>query len=156
MQRQQFILLACTSLCVIYSLSESPSPRPNRLKQLFLQDVNGGTTCATCTVIVGLAEQLAEVYNVSIAEALAKYCAFFPSGFQELCRSLVDIFAPQIIELLINEATPDIMASIYVGTTLVNSATSFPYLSTALNLSYTSRCSKRRKSFKLPQNSQFL
>jgi acyloxyacyl hydrolase len=84
---------------VISPLPQPPRPRLNRLKQLFLQDVNGGTTCATCIVLVGLAEQLGEVYNVSIAEA---------SSGQD-ASLLVDVFAPQIIELVVNEATPDIV-----------------------------------------------
>ena len=105
-----FSLVLCASLCLVSSRSEPTSSRSIWLKQLYLQDVNGGTTCATCTVLVGLVEQLAEVYNVSIAEALDKYCGFFPSGgFQELCQSLVDLFAPQIIELLYNDATPDLV-----------------------------------------------
>ena len=105
-----FSLVLCASLCLVSSRSEPTSSRSIWLKQLYLQDVNGGTTCATCTVLVGLVEQLAEVYNVSIAEALDKYCGFFPSGgFQELCQSLVDLFARQIIELLDNDATPDLV-----------------------------------------------
>ena len=109
-----FSLLACASVQVCIASArtnqESTSFGRNWLKQLFLrQDVNGGVTCATCTVLVGLVEQLAEVYNVSIDEALDKYCKFFPTGFREVCQSLIKLLGPAIIESLDNNETPDVV-----------------------------------------------
>ncbi len=105
-------LLVLASLRAVYPRPDATSPsqqqqQHNWLKRLYLQDVNGGATCATCAVIVGLAEQLAEVYNVSISEALDKFCHNFPEPFDILCQSAVEMYAPTIIELLENKETPD-------------------------------------------------
>ena len=52
---------------------------------------------------------MAEVYNVSIAEALDKYCKSFPSPYDVLCQSVVEEAAPTVIELLEKNETPDIV-----------------------------------------------
>ena len=80
-----------------------------RLPRFLTDGDNGGVTCATCTVIVGLTEQLTELYNISVADALAKFCRFLPSGFQEACTLLVEQFGPVIIDLLERKETPDVV-----------------------------------------------
>lgn len=70
---------------------------------------NGGIGCAACTIVTGLVEQLAEIYNISVADALAKFCAFLPSGFQEACTTLVEEFGPVVIDLLEKKETPDVV-----------------------------------------------
>lgn len=70
---------------------------------------NGGVGCAGCTIVTALVEQLAEIYNISIDESLAKFCGFLPSGFQEACIKLVERFGPVIIELLEKKETPDVV-----------------------------------------------
>jgi len=93
-----FLGLACT-----WSVDAARTPS-------FLQSgVNGGTPCAVCTVVVGLTEQLTEVYNISVSEALSRFCSFLPSGFREGCDTLVDEFGPIVIELLENKETPDVV-----------------------------------------------
>ena len=69
---------------------------------------NGGTTCAACAILVGLAEQLTEIYNESIADSLARFCSYLPFGFQEACKGLVEEFGPGIIALIEKKETPDI------------------------------------------------
>ena len=101
------LLALCIGLCLAAPTeTERNSPR---IKDLFLRDVNGGATCATCGVLVGLVEQLTEVYNISVAEAIAKFCNFLPSGFSDACKLIVDDYAPALIDLLEKNETPDIV-----------------------------------------------
>lgn len=72
-------------------------------------DQNGGVGCAACTIVTGLVEQLTEIYNISVADALAKFCDFLPSGFREACTTLVEEFGPVVIELLEKKETPDVV-----------------------------------------------
>ena len=70
---------------------------------------NGGISCVACTVLVGLTEQLAEIYDLSVADALTKFCGFLPHGFQEACTILVKQFGPVVIDLLEKKETPDVV-----------------------------------------------
>ena len=81
----------------------------NWFKLFILKDVNGGTTCATCAVITGLVEQLAEIYNISVADSIEKFCNFLPSGFREGCQLIVKDYAPAVIDLLEKRETPDVV-----------------------------------------------
>ena len=70
---------------------------------------NGGIGCAACTIVTGLVEQLTEIYNISVTDALAKFCGFLPSGFREACTTLVEEFGPVVIDLLEKKETPDVV-----------------------------------------------
>ena len=73
-----------------------------------LSDANGGIPCAACTVIAGLIEQLAEIYNVSVAEAASRICNLLPSSdLKEACTFIFNEFLPGIIALLEQKYTPD-------------------------------------------------
>ncbi len=111
------LLLTCiltvqpvTSRDAAYSdpINTSKLPGRNWLKQLFLKDVNGGTTCATCSVLAGLAQQLAEIHNVSIADALDMLCKFLPEKLYPLCTTIIGVATPAMVELLEAKVTPDI------------------------------------------------
>ncbi len=96
-----------------YSLTAA-TPQENNihpLKKLFQpgSDANGGATCATCSILVGLVEQLSQIYNISVAESLTKFCEFLPNGFGVACKLIVSDFAPTIIKLLEDKETPDIV-----------------------------------------------
>lgn len=74
-----------------------------------VSDQNGGTKCVTCALVTGLVEQMSEIYNISIAESLSRFCKFLPTGLQEACVVLVDNYGPEVIEMLENKETPDIV-----------------------------------------------
>lgn len=110
--RSLILLLVFVSLFVVpprASARSATSKNSNWLKQFFVQDVNGGATCAACAVLVGLVEQLTEIYNVSVEKALEKYCSFLPGSYQELCAVVVSWFTSELIVLLENKETPDIV-----------------------------------------------
>ena len=74
-----------------------------------VSDANGGTTCAACSIIVGLAEQLTQIYNESIALSLDRFCNYLPAGgFQEACTLLVSEYGAGIISLIESKETPDV------------------------------------------------
>ncbi len=102
------LLLACCCLLASAAAHNEKSVHP--LKKFFSQkDANGGATCATCSILVGLVEQLSQIYNISIADSISKFCEFLPSGFNVACKLIVTDFAPTIIKLLENKETPDIV-----------------------------------------------
>lgn len=72
--------------------------------------VNGGSTCAACTVVVGLVEQLAEYRNRTVVEAMEAICKFLPEGlYRRACQSLLEEYGAAVIKLLEDRETPDIV-----------------------------------------------
>ena len=75
------------------------NPKPSLLRENKLGDVNGGTGCAVCTILIGLTEQLAFVYNTTVEKSLYQVCKFLPPGiFQIACNEAVSEYSAIIIE----------------------------------------------------------
>ena len=93
--------------------SSGAPPHPPKgqhwLKAALLKDVNGGTLCAVCTVLTGLVEQLAEVHNTTVAEAIDMFCHFLPEEVQDYCIDIANVVSPVVIELLEARETPDVV-----------------------------------------------
>lgn len=69
------------------------------IKERKLGDVNGGTGCAVCTILIGLTEQLAFVYNTTVEKSLYQVCKLLPPGiFQIACNEAVSEYSAVIIE----------------------------------------------------------
>ena len=119
---QRSLLLGVALIVCIASLgSASPTPKAsfdlNYLKGLVEMkigdakklgdNVNGGTNCAACTIVVALTEQLAIVYNQSIEKSIEQLCSFLPQGlFRFACQQAVVEFGPIIIAGLYAKKTP--------------------------------------------------
>ncbi|RNA11317.1 acyloxyacyl hydrolase [Brachionus plicatilis] len=74
------------------------------------KDVNGGTNCAVCTVLVTLVEQIAIVYNDTIEETLFNFCNFIPEGlFRITCQQAVETFGPIIIDGIYAKENGDVI-----------------------------------------------
>ncbi len=101
------LLLAASSLAL--RSSPSPSRQQHWLKSALLKDVNGGTPCAVCAVLTGLVEQLAEVHNTTVTQAIDMLCQFLPEELQDACTAVVKAVAPAVIELLEASETPDVV-----------------------------------------------
>lgn len=96
-------------LIIVFSiLLQSPVLLAKKHWLLQQKAVNGGTTCAACAIIVGLAEQLTQIYNESIADSLARFCKYLPSGFEEACKILITEYGPGIIAIIEKKETPDL------------------------------------------------
>ena len=72
------------------------------------QSVNGGIDCAICTVLAGLVEQLADIYNESVAESLDRFCGYLPFEVRGACKFLVGEYGPGLIPIIESKETPDI------------------------------------------------
>lgn len=108
MQLPATLLLACA---VVAAAPSSEVAEQHWLKDLFLKDVNGGTTCAVCSVLTGLMQQLAEIHNVSVAKAIDMFCNFLPGKVQTVCTDLVLVLTPEVLELLEERETPDVICN---------------------------------------------
>lgn len=70
---------------------------------------NGGVDCATCSVVLGLVEQLTTVYNESVVMSLERLCSFFPDKYQVYCKEAVDFLGPVIIDGFTKGENPDVI-----------------------------------------------
>ena len=77
-----------------------------------LADVNGGKTCAACTVLLGLAEQTAQIHAVPVTQALAQVCSFLPSPYDYTCSTLISWYGPSLIKMLEEQYTPDVVCNV--------------------------------------------
>lgn len=102
----QFLcLIVLLSSVPLSSCHDSRGQTHGRLRD----GVNGGIPCAACVFIVGLAEQLTEIYNESIAQSFDRLCGYLPGQeLQDVCKILVDEFAPGIIRLIEQKETPEV------------------------------------------------
>jgi len=71
---------------------------------------NGGTPCFACSIALGLVDQLTEIYNQSVADALAMFCGFLPKeGYRDACSALVEEFGPAIVVLFAENYSSDMI-----------------------------------------------
>lgn len=101
------MLLVCTASLEDATAKSYGKTRGGWLKDVFLKDVNGGSTCAACSILSGLMQQLAEIHNVSIIKAVDMFCSFLPDQFQAICSRMVEVVSYDMIALLEKE-TPDV------------------------------------------------
>ena len=62
-----------------------------------------------CTIAVGLAEQLSQIYNESIDNSFERLCGYLPAKEADACKVLVSMFLPAIIEIIEWAETPDVI-----------------------------------------------
>nr|XP_006816952.1 PREDICTED: acyloxyacyl hydrolase-like [Saccoglossus kowalevskii] len=91
-----FVLLLSNSVAAFYKST-------NRS----LKDVNGGTDCAACTIIVSLIDQLSLVYSESIDQAMQRLCGYLPDQYNTVCKEFIYVAGPIIVDLLANGESPD-------------------------------------------------
>jgi hypothetical protein len=61
-----------------------------RLFDTTINGVNGGSNCATCSILLGLVDKLAIVYNETSVQALERLCAFLPKQYGLYCKVAVE------------------------------------------------------------------
>ena len=57
---------------------------------------NGGLPCATCTILLSITSQLAEIYNETTPQSLERLCSYLPTSYVTECKTIVDFLAPII------------------------------------------------------------
>ncbi|XP_067932650.1 acyloxyacyl hydrolase-like [Watersipora subatra] len=99
MAKYFFVVIFVTLLAV--------KPSTSIINHKFFRGIDGGLECATCTVLLGLLDQLAEVNNQTIVEAADALCLKLPTEFQKPCQTVSDILVPIVVEMLAESANPD-------------------------------------------------
>ena len=70
---------------------------------------NGGLSCATCTILLSISSQLAQIYNETTVESLSRLCTFLPKTYQEECSELVEYLSPIIDKEIDEHFTVDVV-----------------------------------------------
>ena len=67
-------------------------------------------SCATCTILLSITSQLAQIYNETITESLQRYCTYLPVNYQPECQSLAQLLGPFITSEITDEGfSPDLV-----------------------------------------------
>ena len=70
---------------------------------------NGGLPCATCTILLSISSQMAQIYNETTVESLTRLCTFLPKTYQGECEALVEYLAPIIDKEIDEHFTVDVV-----------------------------------------------
>ena len=70
---------------------------------------NGGISCATCTILLSISTQLAQIYNETTVESLTRFCTYLPKDDQFECYELVRYLAPIIASELHQHVSVDMV-----------------------------------------------
>ena len=83
------------------------------MEEYINEDIDGSTMCTICEwameqVDTYLLENSTETEIVNFVESL---CDYFPDSIQSECRALIDIYGPNIIQLLVDHMEPDVICT---------------------------------------------
>ncbi|PNF35712.1 hypothetical protein B7P43_G16153 [Cryptotermes secundus] len=71
--------------------------------------INGGVSCAACTIVTGIVGQLAQIHNETILAASMRLCEVLPSAVEEHCINVIKTLEPFLINPKFSEIfTPDV------------------------------------------------
>ena len=76
-----------------------------------LGDRNGGKTCAGCTAVLGLVEQVAQINAGPITDAIKQVCGLLPSPYSWTCSTLISLYGKDLIKMLEDKYTPDVICT---------------------------------------------
>ncbi|XP_072024277.1 acyloxyacyl hydrolase-like isoform X2 [Amphiura filiformis] len=100
MERKLLLPIGSVGLLVCLLVAQFPVPST--------ADVNGGTTCAGCTIILSLVDQVAEMNNESAVDALTRLCGYLPDQFQTACKGFLDFATPILLDLILEKYNADV------------------------------------------------
>ena len=83
------MMLKSVIFCIVFLILASPAKS---------RGDNGGIPCATCTILLSISSQLAQIYNETTVDSLSRLCTYLPQTYQTECQSLVGYLAPVISE----------------------------------------------------------
>ena len=73
----------------------------------FTRGIDGGVSCAACSVLLGMAGQLGDINNVTIVTGLEMLCSYLPQLYEEKCSLFLHIFGPVALRLIDMGVSPD-------------------------------------------------
>jgi acyloxyacyl hydrolase len=89
-----------TVLLVLAMLAGASGFKLMEFKPSSLKDnVNGGSPCAVCTIVIALIEQTSEINNVNASKGLAEICTLLPANLSKECTKLVDLLGPRTFHI---------------------------------------------------------
>lgn len=73
---------------------------------------NGGVYCAACIAVSALTDQLSVIHNETFVQAFDRFCNLLPAPiFKGACASLGHYYIPQIINILSEDVTADVICN---------------------------------------------
>lgn len=66
---------------VIEKVYDNYDPKYEKPTQLG-RGINGGFSCATCTILLSMVEQLAQIHNETTTDSLQRMCTYLPKKYQ--------------------------------------------------------------------------
>ena len=99
-----FVVVLCF-LIAIGNCQIEPKTRQNEVKR----GDNGGISCATCTILLSISTQLAQIYNETTVESLTRLCTYLPQNYQSECNELVRYLAPIIATEIYHHVSVDMV-----------------------------------------------
>eukprot|EP01128_Nolandella_sp_AFSM9_P010638 TRINITY_DN7399_c0_g1_i1.p1 TRINITY_DN7399_c0_g1~~TRINITY_DN7399_c0_g1_i1.p1 ORF type:complete len:563 (-),score=138.08 TRINITY_DN7399_c0_g1_i1:157-1845(-) len=101
------------ALVLIITLTLTLAPLPaqgwslEELESLDSLSQNGGVSCAACTIVTSLLEQLSVRDNVTVVHWVEKICKILPLGVKDVCVVYAEMYGPEVIKLLEKGLSPD-------------------------------------------------
>ncbi|KAK7111881.1 uncharacterized protein [Littorina saxatilis] len=98
----------CKKLGVCPSVSKSQQdeePEPTEPSKV------SGPLCTICDLVVGQLDRLigSNKTEAALESALDQVCTFFPGNVSAKCTDLISLYAPAIVNLLVQEVQPDVV-----------------------------------------------
>ena len=91
-----FVIYFSSSLILSKDLDNSAQKKP-----LITRGDNGGISCATCTILLSITSQLAEIHNETISNALSRFCTYLPTSYQSECQMIRSVVCQLFVYFLL-------------------------------------------------------
>ncbi|XP_021349956.1 acyloxyacyl hydrolase-like [Mizuhopecten yessoensis] len=98
------VLLLSVFLLLCFATSPTSS---TVVGDFMIRGRNGGVSCATCTVIMGLTEQLSVIHNETIIHSLERLCNYLPDKYRQQCQIFTEFFGSILIARFTKDDNPD-------------------------------------------------
>jgi hypothetical protein len=112
--------------------------------------VNGGMSCAVCTVVTGVAMQVAEVHEEDLFNATKRICNFLPSRIKNPCFRILTQLEPYLSNVS-EKLTPDLFCMVYGTCTIDKNEDMCHLFPVALDKSEIDNFSKQENRRELPK-----
>ena len=89
------------------SLNQLESLVRSDAQNSWTRGIDGGVSWAACSVLLGMAEQLGDINNVTIVTGLEILCSYLPELYEEKCSLFLHIFGPVALRLIDLGVSPD-------------------------------------------------
>ena len=103
------IILACQCFVTNHGSATDRHLRGRWSQGDVRRGIDGGISCAACSVLLGMAEQLGDIHNSTVVAGLDLLCSYLPPDYDSRCSLFMHIFGPIALRLLDSGASPDVI-----------------------------------------------